>query len=291
MYNDSIYNHISFRCCRPRRKKLRRIPFFAPVSSSIVHAEAPKPGLAVYRSNRLLAQWPIAITLNSRSFDPIRSSHLFAEGNVEGWDQGLSQPEGEDELGASHKQLGHETLEERRWALLLDHVLDDLNTALRVLEVAVLDTGLDDIERRRDNQRGRGTRNRSDKVLQPSRLVVILKSVQVSLGERRTSEERERSRRITRGGPAPAPVQPEALVLDDADDAAAAEGLGVCLALDLEDVEGEEHDLADADHGAGEGGYHGPAGRGAKGAVEGVAVVLGDEITGKGLASVLVYTL
>jgi hypothetical protein len=57
----------------------------------------------------------------------------------------------------------------------------------------------------------------------------------------------ERARCIARRGPAPAAVQAEALVLDDLKDAAAAEGLGVGLALDLEHVEREEDDLADAD--------------------------------------------
>ena len=223
--------------------------------------------------------------------NPLYEGHLFAEGNVKGRDQGLSQPEGEDELGAGHEQLGHETLKEGRWALLLDHVLDNLDTALWVIKVAVLDTGLDDIERCRDNQRRRSTSNRCDEVLEPSRLVVILKSVKVSLGERGTSEERERTRRVARSGPSPAPVQSEALILDDADYTTAAEGLGVCLALDLEDVEGQEHDLTDTDHGSGEGGDHGAASRGAEGALEGVAIVSGDEITGEGLASVLVYTL
>lgn len=50
---------------------------------------------------------------------------------------------------------------------------------------------------------------------------------------------RERAGGVTGRGPAPATVQTQALVTDDLDDAAAAEGLGVGLALDLEDVEGQ----------------------------------------------------
>ena len=53
--------------------------------------------------------------------------------------------------------------------------------------------------------------------------------------------------RIARGGPAPTPVQAEALVPYDLEDASSAERLGVGLALDLEHVEGQEDDLANTD--------------------------------------------
>jgi hypothetical protein len=58
---------------------------------------------------------------------------------------------------------------------------------------------------------------------------------------------RERPGGVSRRCPAPATVQPEALVLDDLENAPATEGFRVGLALDLEDVEREEDDLADAD--------------------------------------------
>lgn len=58
------------------------------------------------------------------------------------------------------------------------------------------------------------------------------------------------TRSVTGGGPAPSSVQAEALVGDDPEDATAAEGLGVCLSLDLENVEGEEDDLSDTDQAA-----------------------------------------
>lgn len=57
----------------------------------------------------------------------------------------------------------------------------------------------------------------------------------------------ERTRSVTGGGPAPTSVQAEALVGNDSEDTTAAEGLGVCLSLDLEDVEGKENDLSDTD--------------------------------------------
>ena len=56
----------------------------------------------------------------------------------------------------------------------------------------------------------------------------------------------EAARGVARNGPAPAAVEGGALLEEDADDAAAAERLGVHLPLDLERVEGEQDDLADA---------------------------------------------
>ena len=53
--------------------------------------------------------------------------------------------------------------------------------------------------------------------------------------------------RISRRCPARTSVQAHALVGDDAEDASSAEGLGVGLPLDLEHIEGQQDDLADAD--------------------------------------------
>jgi hypothetical protein len=64
----------------------------------------------------------------------------------------LGQPEGEDELGACHEQLGCQTLEEGRESFVLHHVGHDPEAALRVLKVPVLNTRLDDIERSRDDE-------------------------------------------------------------------------------------------------------------------------------------------
>lgn len=147
--------------------------------------------------------------------------------------------------------LGNKTLEEGTKALVPRHLGQDLHARLRVLKVLVLHARLDDIQRRRYEQRGRRTRNRRDKVLEPRRLVVVLQLEQVLLGERRAAEQRERTGRIARRCPSPASVQAEALVCDNLHHATAAEGLRICLALDLEHVEGQEDDLSNADQGAG----------------------------------------
>ena len=108
---------------------------------------------------------------------------------VESGDKSLSKPEGEDELGAGHEELGSETLEEGAHALVLGHVCDDSETRLLGLEVAVLDTGLDDIERSRDDERSRGTGDGGDKVLRPRSGVVVGELVEVFLGSCGTTEE------------------------------------------------------------------------------------------------------
>lgn len=85
--------------------------------------------------------------------------------------------------------LGDESLEEAAEALVLGHVGQNSEAALGVVEVAVLDSGLDDIEGSRNNQGGRGTGNGGDKVLEPAGLVVVLKVEEVLLGKGRTTEQ------------------------------------------------------------------------------------------------------
>jgi len=114
---------------------------------------------------------------------------LLAKRSVKGWNQSLRKPEREDKLGAGHEQLGHEALEKGPNALILGHVGHDPHTALGVLKVAVLNTRLDDIEGRRHDERGRGTGNGGDKVLEPRRLVVILQVEEVFLGKGRATKE------------------------------------------------------------------------------------------------------
>ena len=72
-------------------------------------------------------------------------------------------------------------------------------------------------------------------------------------GEGESGEGREegdthckRTRGITGDSPAPATVERGAFLHEDTDDAAPAERLRVHLPLDLERVEGEQDDLADA---------------------------------------------
>lgn len=166
--------------------------------------------------------------------------------------------------------LGNQTLEESGGTLILHHVGNDSETTLGVLKVAVLDTGLDDVEGSGDEEGGGGTGDGGDEVLEPRGLVVVLELEKVLLCEGGTTEElligkkhrlvtaidmkmtwecaySEGTRSVTGGGPAPTSVQAEALVGDDSEDTTAAEGLGVCLSLDLEDVEGKEDDLSDTD--------------------------------------------
>lgn len=66
---------------------------------------------------------------------------------AKGGDQRLSQPEAENELGSGHQELGRKTLEETGDTLVLDHVGQNAEAGLGVLEVAVLNTGLDHIQR------------------------------------------------------------------------------------------------------------------------------------------------
>lgn len=174
---------------------------------------------------------------------------------------------------------------------MLDHILDNLDTGLWVLKVAVLDTGLDNIKWSGDDQRGRCTSNRGDEVLEPGGLVVVVELEEVTLGESRSTEESEGTWSIAGSGPSPAAVETETLIFDNADDTASAESLWVCLTLDLEDVKWEEDDLSDTDEGSREGGDHGLSGLWAEGAVERITVVAGDEIAGEWLTAVLVDTL
>lgn len=101
----------------------------------------------------------------------------------------------------------------------------------------------------------------------------------------------ERTRGISRGRPAPATVQSEALVGDNLQYTSSAEGLGVCLALDLENVERQQDDLADADQTAGCGVQDSFARLLAKSRLEVRTVMLRQEVARNGLAAVLVYSL
>jgi len=194
-------------------------------------------------------------------------------------------------LQARNTYLGNKTLEESAHALVPRHLGQDLHARLGVLKVLVLHPRLDDIKRRGHKQRRRRTRNRRDKVLEPRRLVVVLQLEQVLLGERRATEQRERTRRIAGRCPSPAPVQAKALVCNNLHHATAAEGLRVCLALDLEHVEGQEDDLSYADQGAGSRVQDGLAGLLTKGILKVGSVVLRQVVARDGLTAVLVYSL
>lgn len=79
--------------------------------------------------------------------------HYFAKGR----DKCLRQPEGEHKLRSSHEQLRRQSLEERGETFMFHHVGHNLEATLGVLEVPVLDAGLDNIEGSGDDKRGAGT--------------------------------------------------------------------------------------------------------------------------------------
>lgn len=55
------------------------------------------------------------------------------------------------------------------------------------------------------------------------------------------------ARCVSRSGPTPSTVQSKALISDDSEDSTPSEGFGVCLSLDLQDVEGKKNDFTDTD--------------------------------------------
>lgn len=249
------------------------------------------------------------------------TSHEF----IENRDQRLRQPERKDQLRSGHQKLGRQTLEEAGEALVLHHVRNDTETALGVLEVAVLDAGLDNVERSRDNERSTGAGDRSDEVLAPRRLVVVAELENVLLGKSRATEKlkecqsmrfrayigasySERAGRVASSSPAPTPVETKAFVLNDAEETASPESLGVRLALDLKNVERENDDFTDTNKTARmlvivpalSKPRHSPASRGvhdslagalAECTIKGIAVVLGQVVPHEGLTTVLVHSL
>ena len=77
------------------------------------------------------------------------SQHL-----IKGRNQRLRQPKAKHQLRPRHQQLGGQPLEETGRPFLPRHPAQDLEAGLGVLEVAVLDPGLDHVERGRDEQGG-----------------------------------------------------------------------------------------------------------------------------------------
>ena len=67
--------------------------------------------------------------------------------------------------------------------LVLHHIGNDLEATLWVVEVPVLDSSFDDVERGRDKERCSGTSDRSDEVLAPGSSVVVLEFVEVLFGD------------------------------------------------------------------------------------------------------------
>ena len=161
--------------------------------------------------------------------------------------QRLCEPKAKDQFRPRHQQLGRQTLEETRHPFILHHIPHNLKPTLGVLKIPILYPRLNHVQRRRHDQRGRRARDRGDEILQIAGGIVILEFVEVLLRGRGAAEEGERAGGVAGGGPAGAAVEAHAFVGHDAEDAPAAEGVGVGLAFDFEDVEGEEDDFADAD--------------------------------------------
>lgn len=137
--------------------------------------------------------WEINLAQERRIKEKWGDATIIQHGSLynltESGNQSLCQPEAEDQLRACHQQLGGETLEEAGRALVLEHLGDNLEARLGVFEVAVLDTGLDNIEGSRHNQGCASTTDRGDEVLAPGSLVVIGQFVNFFLGESRSAEE------------------------------------------------------------------------------------------------------
>lgn len=120
---------------------------------------------------------------------------------MEDGNQLLSNGKREDQLGSNDQDLGQETLEEGTHTLVADHLLDNADTALRVVKVTVLDTGLDNIQGSSNSDRGNGTSDRGTEVLEESGLVVVLQAENPLLDKGRSSEQGERAGSVTTGSP------------------------------------------------------------------------------------------
>lgn len=107
--------------------------------------------------------------------------------------------------------------------------------------------------------------------------------------ERRTY--RERARGISCSSPAPASVQAEALVGDNLEHTSAPKCLRICLALDLEHVQGQQDDLADTDQATSCGVQDGLACFLAESRLKIRSIVLRQEVAGDRLAAVFVNSL
>ena len=147
--------------------------------------------------------------------------------------QRLREPEAKHQFRPRHQQLRRQALEKACKPFILHHAPHNLEPALGILEVPILYPRLDHVQRSRDNQGGRGTRDRGDEVLHEAGGAVVVEFVQVLLRGCWTAEEGEGAGGVAGGGPAGAAVEPHAFVCYYAEDTAAAEGFGVGLAFDF----------------------------------------------------------
>lgn len=86
-------------------------------------------------------------------------SLFLGESNIKSRNERLGKPEREHELWSGHQELRYQAFEERSDTLVLHHAAYNFESTLWVLEVPVLDTGLDNVEGCRDEEGGRCTGN------------------------------------------------------------------------------------------------------------------------------------
>lgn len=111
----------------------------------------------------------------------IHQSSLPSDDFIESWDQGLCQPETEDQLWARHQQLWRQSLEETRESFILHHTTHDLESAFGTFKVSVLYAGLYDVEGSGDEEGGRGAGDGGYEVLEPGGTVVVFEFVEILL--------------------------------------------------------------------------------------------------------------
>jgi len=116
------------------------------------------------------------------SIADMSQSHLF-KGYMEPRDQLLGHRERKHQLGSNNQDLGQQALEEGAKSLIPDHLADDTDAAFRVIKVAVLDPGLDNVQRGSDSDRGDRSADGGAKVLKERRLVVVLELENIFLDE------------------------------------------------------------------------------------------------------------
>lgn len=150
---------------------------------------------------------------------------------------------------------------------------------------------LDDVERLRDDDGRDGSRHARRDILTKSRIPIVRQAEEFVLRERRTAKKSERSRSVPHHRPIPPAVQSETLIGENPDKAPLPEGFWVGLTFDLEDVEREEDDFANADKTACCGVSHGLTVLLSEDVDEGLLVAGIEKVVGKGLTAELVCRL
>ncbi|KAH3668201.1 hypothetical protein OGAPHI_001955 [Ogataea philodendri] len=159
------------------------------------------------------------------------------------------------------------------------------------LKVLVLDSGFNDVQRSRHDQRGRGTKNGSNEVLTPGSRRVVLQVENVLFSKGRTTEQSKGARGISSSSPSPSFVQSQSLVLQDLDKTSTLESLGVCLSLDLQDIQWQQHNFTNTDQRTSSSRKKGLTGLGAESVLVSGSKVGSQELIGEWLTSVLVHSL